>query len=327
MTRPVTIVMYHYVRDLAQSQYPEIKGLTVDRFAGQLDYLERHYTIIDAETLFRAIGPEQSPLPRNAALLTFDDGYRDHYETVLPMLRDRALRGLFFPPARTVMDHVVLDVNKIHFVLASAVDKSSLVLALDAAVDRLRGEYDLEATEKYHARWRQASRFDEPEVVYIKSMLQKGLPAGVRSRIVDELFHRYVAEDQARFARDLYMGVDELRALRDAGMYVGHHGFAHIWLDACAEDEQRSEVDRGLSFLESVGTSSGGWIMCYPYGAWDERLLESLRARRCVAGFTTRVDIADLDTDHPLLLPRLDTNDLPHDALAAPVFWTEQVMN
>ena len=33
------------------------------------------------------------------------------------------------------------------------------------------------------------------------------------------------------------MGVDELRAMREAGMHIGSHGFDHYWLDALDEDE------------------------------------------------------------------------------------------
>jgi hypothetical protein len=42
MSSSLTIVMYHFVRDLARSRYPAIKALTVDAFRGQLDYLARH---------------------------------------------------------------------------------------------------------------------------------------------------------------------------------------------------------------------------------------------------------------------------------------------
>jgi hypothetical protein len=49
--------------------------------------------------------------------------------------------------------------------------------------------------------------------------------------------------------------------------------------------------------------------MCYPFGAYNNETLEILRGRRCAVGLTTRVDVADLDSDNALELPRLDTND------------------
>ena len=53
--RPITIVMYHYVRDLGRSRFPAIKGLSVERFCRQLDYIEAHYTPIAAENLLEAL--------------------------------------------------------------------------------------------------------------------------------------------------------------------------------------------------------------------------------------------------------------------------------
>ena len=40
----LTIVMYHYVRDLRRSRFPGIKGLSLDAFEGQLEYLDHHQT-------------------------------------------------------------------------------------------------------------------------------------------------------------------------------------------------------------------------------------------------------------------------------------------
>jgi len=44
---------------------------------------------------------------------------------------------------------------------------------------------------------------------------------------------------------------------------------------------------------------------------WDEKLLRLLRATRCAVGLITRVAAAKIRDDYLLLLPRIDTNDLP----------------
>ena len=58
-------------------------------------------------------------LPSKALLLTFDDGYADHFNNVFPVLKEYNIQGSFYIPAKTVIDHQVLDVNKLHFILAS----------------------------------------------------------------------------------------------------------------------------------------------------------------------------------------------------------------
>ncbi len=71
-----------------------------------------------------------------------------------------------------------------------------------------------------------------------------------------------------------------------------------------------------------VGYDTENWVIGYPYGAYNDSLLRILRQRGCRAGFTTEVRVADIDHDDPLTLPRLDTNDLPKRADAAPNAWT-----
>jgi peptidoglycan/xylan/chitin deacetylase (PgdA/CDA1 family) len=59
-------------------------------------FLKRHYTVITPEQLV-AVQCEGGTLPRNAVLLTFDDGYRDVYERAYPVLKDLGLRAFLFP--------------------------------------------------------------------------------------------------------------------------------------------------------------------------------------------------------------------------------------
>ena len=68
------------------------------------------------------------------------------------------------------------------------------------------------------------------------------------------------------------------------------------------------------------------WIMCYPYGAYSNSLLRLLADRGCVVGLTINDDIADLDINNPLTLPRIDTNNLPKNSNASPNEWTIKAM-
>jgi len=121
--------MYHYVRPIKNSQYPGIKGLELEGFKRQLDYLSDRYSLITAEELIAySLGRED--LPINACYLTFDDGYKDHIEYVMPELLARNIQGSFFPPAYAIEKREMLDVNAIHFILASTLDTEGLVIEL-----------------------------------------------------------------------------------------------------------------------------------------------------------------------------------------------------
>ena len=78
--------MYHYVRNVQHSRYPDIKGLETKKFEGQIQYIKKHYNIISGPDLMDAIR-DGSPLPPRPVLLTFDDGYEDNIRYALPVLK------------------------------------------------------------------------------------------------------------------------------------------------------------------------------------------------------------------------------------------------
>jgi len=124
----LSIIMYHYVRELHYSRYPEIKGLETDHFREQITYIKKHYNVISGANLLAAAEADAlRNLPPRALLLTFDDGYVDHFTQVFPVLHREELSGCFFPSAKSILENQVLDVNKIHFVLARVPDKQAIV--------------------------------------------------------------------------------------------------------------------------------------------------------------------------------------------------------
>lgn len=325
MQSPVSIVMYHYVRDLEHSRYPGIKGLPLDLFVEQLDYIQRHYIVMRPEDVIAEAKSKRESLPRNAIVLTFDDGYRDHYDNVFPVLFERGLSAMFFPVVKAVADHQLLEVNKIHFILASVEDPARLLPDLFEMLDEHRAQFGLESNEAYYQRLAVANRFDPPEVIFVKRLLQHELPEPLRNVITQQLFKRFVSVDEATFAQELYVSEAQLKVMIGCGMYVGSHGANHLWLDKVDPEQQAREVDASLEFLGRLGARVDDWVMCYPYGAYNDTLLKILRARKCAMGLTTEAAIADLGTHDPLLLPRLDTNDLPKSRTAEPNKWFQKI--
>jgi peptidoglycan/xylan/chitin deacetylase (PgdA/CDA1 family) len=311
MSRPVTIVMYHYVRDLKRSRFPAIKGLSVERFLRQLDYIQTNYTPIKVEDLLESLERRGEDLPPNPILLTFDDGYSDHFANAFPHMDARGIQGCFFPSAKAILEHTVLDVNKIQFVLATVADAKALLDEVFSSLEEFRSEHMLKTREGYLLTVEGEHRYDSRDVTVLKRLLQRELPEPVRKEIVRRLFAEHVTTDEAAFACELYMSVDQINCLRRHGMHIGSHGYAHLWLNHLSPEAQVVEVDRSLDFLQKLGSEKEDWTMCYPYGGFNDSLLQLLRVRECRLGFTVEARVADLDLDDRLTLPRVDTNDLP----------------
>lgn len=318
--------MYHYVRDLTKTQFPRICGLDVAHFREQIAYMRRFYEFVSVNDCLEAIYGGRA-LPGNAALLTFDDGYSDHYLNVFPILDALKIQGCFFPPVCAVRDGRLLDVNKIHFILASMSDVERLKQDIFKSLDRYRSEgHEIAPNKDIYAKLAIQSEWDLPEVIFVKQVLQCELSGDLRPRLVDELFRRYVTNDEQVLARELYMNEEHLRMMIRHGMHIGSHGYEHRWMNKLSSSEQRDEIETSLDFLQSIGMSRGNWLMCYPYGEHDESLRSICTDLGCGMAFTTEVGIADLTQTNALRLPRLDTNHLPKEANSVSNKWTEKIL-
>ncbi|MDE4907287.1 polysaccharide deacetylase family protein [Methanogenium marinum] len=324
MSNQVTVIMYHFVRELPYTRFPAIKGLLVSQFKNQLDYLSKYYQFVTINDCLEGIYHNRS-LPKNSALLTFDDAYIDHYTEVFPILDERNIQGVFFPPAKAIEEKKVLGVNKIHFLLAS-MDINCLIQELYLCIDKYRDQFSLNTNEYYYNKLACESRYDTKEVIFVKRLLQNELDEQARNLIIGELFAKHVSADEVAFSRELYMNIDQLRCMVRNGMYIGSHGYDHYWLDKLPREKQESEIDLSLKFLTKIGVNIDEWIMCYPYGSYNDSLIDILKEKNCKIAFTTRVDIAMLNRSNALSLERLDTNDFPKESNISPNIWTRKVI-
>ena len=156
-----TSVMYHYVRNLERSRYPAIKARTVESFKGQLAYIKRHYHVLTMDECVGALVSGED-FPERGLLLTFDDGFLDHFTVVFPILLNEGLTGIFYPPGEAIVEGKVLDVHKIHFILASVTDLDALIEDAFASVDRERldGQEGIPPNDLLWSQLAQATRLD-----------------------------------------------------------------------------------------------------------------------------------------------------------------------
>ena len=317
--------MYHYVRDLANSRYPNIKGCDVQSFKGQLQFLKKYYYFVTMDEIIDSYYNDGA-LPDHSVLLTFDDAYRDHFDYVFPILVEEKIQGAFYPPVKAITEHSVLDVNKIHFVLAAVPDDriDSLIAEIKALLSKYRKDFCLASFEDYYNQLATANRFDSKDVVFIKRLLQVALPETIRRIIVDELFKKIVGIDENVFSRELYMSIDQMKCMVECGMHIGSHGYDHYWLSSLSRDKQENEIVRSLEFLRLVGEDTSKWTICYPYGDYNDETISLLKRHGCKMGFCTKVGIATINNNDPdsiYKLARLDVNDLPKCASAQPNEW------
>ncbi|NBH74039.1 polysaccharide deacetylase [Clostridiaceae bacterium] len=244
-------------------------------------------------------------------LLTFDDGYIDNFTVALPLLRKHGMQGSFFIPGKTFMEKTLLDVNKIHFILASA-PEGELKDDLLHLLSQYRGDGwpGFAPNEELYERYAVPNRFDSGDVVFVKRVLQTAIPEGIRSEIASILFKKYVGMPESDFSRELYMNRDQIRCLKGNGMFIGLHGYDHYWLGNLSREEMERDMERALEAMDEF-IDTDGWVMNYPYGNYSGDVIRYIAGHGCRMGLTTEVGVADLGAGSRYQVPRLDCNDFP----------------
>lgn len=305
------ISMYHYTRDLVHSRYPGIKGLDLPFFRRQLEFFKKHFNVVRMEDVINAVQNQQKEvLPENPLLLTFDDGYIDNFTFAFPLLEEFGFQGSFFIPGKTFRTHQLLDVNKIHYILAAA-DINLLVQNVFERLDYYRGaEYPIQSNEELFKQYAVANRFDSKETIFVKRILQTVLPEKLRNKISSDLFEKYVGISEEKLAYELYMNAEQIRMMKRHEMFIGLHGYDHYWLGNLPIDEMQSDVDNAIDALREF-IDEKAWVMNFPYGSYNQDVVQYVKDKGAVLGLTTEVRIAEIGVDNRFTLPRLDCNDFP----------------
>jgi len=299
--------MYHYVRNMHETEYPEIKGRRIDEFKKQLAYVTQNYKVISMEEYMSYLNGEGT-IPNNAAVLSFDDGLKDHYTNVFPLLQDHKVPGCFFPITCAVNDFKVPAVQKVHFLLAKA------------GTQEIADAYNTALKEKFPERYDQYYVSDRniPEnkkrwgdrltrnLKYLIGILDNQ----TKNTILDEIFGRFF-DDEKSFCQKLYMNWEEMKEMRDAGMNFGGHTHTHPMLAALSSDKQQSEITHSKNILEN-NLKMPINMFSYPYGSFNNETINLLKKAGYRAALTTQKGSNEGKID-PYHIKRHDTNDIPFE--------------
>lgn len=92
-----TLFPYHHL--VSDEALPHIKHLyqykSVKQFTADIDFLLKHFRPVSAADIADAIQHDK-PLPKHSFLLTFDDGFREVYDIIAPILLRKGVPAVFF---------------------------------------------------------------------------------------------------------------------------------------------------------------------------------------------------------------------------------------
>ena len=302
----IYIVMYHYVRNVKKSKYPNLKGLEFTEFKKQISFFKKNFNFLSNSQFIEILNSKKIP-KKKSILLTFDDGYRDHYEYVFPFLKKQDLSAVFYPPIMCIRNKAVLDVNKIHFILAKEENRDKILDLIFLYVKKILNKNPHQiGIEKINL----LSRYDDKKTILIKRLLQNHLPLPYRKKIVDKIFKHIVNYSEEDFSKILYMNNNNIQELYKNNFSIGSHGYNHYWWEKINKNEQEIEIKKSINYFKKIKVFDKNFSVCYPYGSYNLQTLNLLKKYKIKFALTTRVGSVNKKNIKKFYeLPRFDTND------------------
>jgi peptidoglycan/xylan/chitin deacetylase (PgdA/CDA1 family) len=302
--------MYHYVRE-EDAALPFFRFLHIHDFIQQLDYFTAHYRLLSLDAFQETLASDAEP-PPDAVILTFDDGFSDHYRYVYPELRKRNIFGIFYVPTGPLTQQRHLDVHLIHLLTGQ--------IKGEILAQQLRGlisETMIPDVKIREFRELTYSRQNNSEAInYVKRTLNYFIDYRYRAQIIDALIKtNRLSYDIASF----YLSPEQIREMHEGGMVIGSHSINHPLLSKLSQHEQEEEIKGSFAALKRIVGDFHLKTFCYPYGGFHSFNAISeqiLKQEGCAFSFNVEPrDIARNDLlNRPQALPRYDCNQFPHGA-------------
>lgn len=250
----LSILTFHSIPAQPDALFPD--DMSAARFDSLLALLARCFRVVTFGEALRLL--QAGTLPARTLVLTFDDGYADNAQVVLPILQRHGVAGTFFVctgflDGARMWNDVVID--NLRLCSAESVDLGEFGLGRLPLADL--------------AQRRSAIAALLPKVKYLS------LPA--RESALGRL-HTLCGKPQLPSAR--MMQPQQVVALHRAGMEVGAHTVNHPILAQCTDTQAHEEMALGRQYLQQLLDAPVD-VFAYPNGRpgadYDRRHVEMAR--------------------------------------------------
>ncbi len=260
------VIRYRYFAEDRDEPVQGSRGPGAEDFRRQLAELTSRFEIASMECSLDFLNGEYRPR-RDLCLLTFDGGLKEHLATVVPLLRERRVRGAFFLITSCLTGNVPATIHMSDWLSAR--------LGVAAYTEALLGKAGRARRETDHADAAAMYPLDTPEVARLKYVYHYGLDAATRDTAVRELFAANSAASEP--ASSLYITWEDARSMQKAGMCMGGASHRNSILATLPPEELNEDLETCRGMLARNLSPQAVWPFCYPWGKLDSFHVRSMR--------------------------------------------------
>ncbi len=242
----VAILMYHRVVPQRDNWFLPF-SITVADFENHLKYLTNQYTILSLDELVGRIYEKKS-LPKKAAVITFDDGYKDNYIYAYPILKRYSVPATVFLIAGHIDSGELFWWDKIMYVLQHTACRT---LELDEI-----GLYSLRSNDE---RRRVAHKL-------IKRLTS--IPEQKKKTLIERIVGMSAVNIPAGLSKEMILSWDNVREMNHGGVAIGAHSMTHPRLAKLSPEQAKYEIIQSKKVIEER-TGQPVTAFAYPHGIFS----------------------------------------------------------
>lgn len=247
--RDLIIPCYHVVKRI---DLPHIDHLytTIDvkKFINDLDFYEQHFNFLNPTDLLNEKDSYKNL--KGGVLLTFDDGYKEIYEIIYPILKEKGIPAIFFITTDFVNNKTLAHFNKVSLILDALKTKPEKIEIL-ANFEAFKNQNNNEVIKTIKGFSKQATT----------SIDEVADAIGVD-------YKDYLASKQP------YVTEKQIIEMHNNSLYFGAHSSDHQAFSEISYEDQAYQIRSSISYLESI-LNSNIFFFAFPYSSIgaDKRLI------------------------------------------------------
>lgn len=306
----VTLVTYHYVRDENKNNLlNSLNYLHINNFKEQIMFFKKNASIIDNSQFLDILLSKRMP-KKPCIMLTFDDGYKDHFKNITPILIDNKIKGLFYLTT-DIFNNKILEVNKIQLIVNYKKNPKKLINEINLLLKKyqhpLINEKTIENLNLKKFKW------DDHYTKICKFFLQYQIKDYCRSEIVNILFKKILNITKKKFIESMYLNLKDIHSMFKSGMTFGIHGKTHNHLNKISLQDVDKEIKGTIDFFNKYKINNNNLSCSYPYGSYNRYVIEILKKNKISYAVTTNQDfLTKKNIDKVFEIPRFPCNFFIH---------------
>jgi len=228
------ILNYHrvYRGELSTPFDEELFGPSLESFTEQMHWLKENRAVFLSEDELIYYQQQQKKIPKRSILITFDDGYKDNFTLVYPVLRSLRIPAIYFIPTEGIMDRKLGWWDIISFFIKKTKKKTISITGHNFSLSNNK---------------------EKKEAIFHLLQLMKTAPHSQTQDLLEILSKECEIDFPSHNEQNAeLMTRKEIEEVQNNGVAIGSHTVSHRVLATLDEEEQFEELRSSKRLLEDM---------------------------------------------------------------------------